>query len=228
MGLQYPLGSMIYTNMASFGFYRIYLLQIQRAFSEYILSAAEVLMKLFVVRHGETEYNVQGRYAGSTDVSLNARGFGQAERLAEELRLESQSFDTVAASPMLRARQTAEIICNKLNLPMIICENFSERNVGVYEGLTRREAAERYPDLWERQCTGRLDDAPTDGETIRQVLLRVSEGLAQLKAMYPDGNVLLVCHGFASRAVNKCCTDIAFEEMHKFSLGNCEIAEYIV
>ena len=64
-------------------------------------------MTLYLTRHGETEYNILGRYCGSTDVSLNETGIAQAHELAKNLH--GKTFDAVISSPMLRARQTAAL-----------------------------------------------------------------------------------------------------------------------
>jgi len=179
---------------------------------------------LYVTRHGETDFNLAGRYCGSTDAPLAQTGVLQAHALAGRLR--GVAFDAAVSSPMLRSRQTADIVCGALGIQYSVCARFAERNLGVYEGLTRDEARERYPDLWKRQCTGKPDDAPDNGETIRQACARIDEGLHWLRGAYQNKRVLLICHGFAARAVNRCCKNLSFDEMAGFSLGNCEVAEY--
>jgi len=184
-------------------------------------------MILYVVRHGETQFNVEKRYAGQTDVPLNERGIEQAKELAKKLA--EEPFDLIVTSPLQRARVTAEQICAyHKEIPLIEMDEFREVCVGVYEGLTGAEAQERYPDLWARKCTRQLDDAPTGGETTRQVDIRVAKGLAILKEKYPEKRVLLVCHGFVSRAINRQMRGLSFDEMHEFSLGNCEVVAYEV
>lgn len=184
-------------------------------------------MMLYVVRHGETQFNVEKRYAGQTDVPLNERGIEQAKELAKKLA--EEPFDVIVTSPLQRARVTAEQICAyHKEIPLIEMDEFREVCVGVYEGLTGAEAQERYPDLWARKCTRQLDDAPTGGETARQVDSRVAKGLAILKEKYPEKRVLLVCHGFVSRAINRQMRGLSFDEMHEFSLGNCEVVKYEV
>ena len=184
-------------------------------------------MMLYVVRHGETQFNVEKRYAGQTDVPLNERGIEQAKELAKKLA--EEPFDLIVTSPLQRARVTAEQICAyHKHIPLIEMDEFREVCVGVYEGLTGAEAQERYPDLWARKCTRQLDDAPTGGETTRQVDIRVAKGLAILKEKYPDKRILLVCHGFVSRAINRQMRGLSFDEMHEFSLGNCEVVAYEV
>lgn len=183
-------------------------------------------MVLYVTRHGETEYNVQNRYAGSTDVPLNAKGFCQAKELAS--KLDSIHFDVIISSPLIRAMQTAEVIQKVFSVPMIIMSEFAERNVGVYEGLTRDEARAKYPDLWTRLGSWPLDDAPTGGETIRQFDARIASGLVKLETKHSNNKVLLVCHGFTARTINRQLTGGSFEDMHSFTLGNCEVTEYTV
>jgi len=181
-------------------------------------------MILYMTRHGETEYNVLGRYCGSTDIPLNETGIAQAHELAK--RLQGMKFDAVISSPMLRARQTADIVCAALGMQYKTCEQFAERNVGVYEGLTREEASERYPDSWKRQCTRQPDDAPDGGETLQEACGRIDRGMKRLIQEYHDKTVLLICHGFASRAVHRFCLNLSFDEMVGFSLGNCEVVNY--
>ena len=181
-------------------------------------------MILYLTRHGETDYNVLGRYCGSTDVALNDTGIKQAHELTQ--RIQYMTFDAVVSSPMLRARQTADIVCASLNMQYIIYEQFTERNMGVYEGLTRDEAKVRYPHLWNRQCTSKPDDAPDGGETLRQACSRIDDGIKLLRKDFNNKTILLICHGFAARAVHRYCCDLSFEEMASFVLGNCEVVSY--
>ena len=181
-------------------------------------------MVLYVTRHGETDYNVLGRYCGCTDTALNDTGIKQAHDLAR--RLQGITFDAVVSSSMLRARQTSDIVCTSLNMRYASCGQFVERNLGVYEGLTKDEAKERYPLLWDRHCTNKADDAPDGGETLRQACSRIDEGIMKLRRDYEGKTILLVCHGFVSRAINRYCRDLSFEEMASFSLGNCEVVNY--
>jgi len=255
-------------------------------------------MRIYVTRHGETDYNVQGRYCGSTDIGLNDAGLAQACELAVRLKkmvsaqkmtdipgaagaagvpgipdvpsasgmprvpgipdvpgdadvpimATAQSmagitgmpntpgimFDAVVSSPMLRARQTADIVCEALGMPYIVYGQFTERDMGVYEGLTKDEAKERYPELWNRQCTSKPDDAPDGGESLRQACARIDEGMERLRGDYRinrdgyDVCVLIICHGFTARAIHRYCQNLSFEEMSGFFLKNCEIAEYIL
>ena len=189
-------------------------------------------MTLYVARHGETDYNADKRYSGSTDVPLNAKGLCQAEELAK--KISAIKFDLIVSSPLLRAKQTAEIIQKTIfNVPIVIINEFSEMSAGVYEGLTQEEAQAKYPDVWARLGELReklgsrpLDDAPTGGETLKQFDARIAAGLAKLKTEYADKKILLVCHAFAARVINRQLYGLSFKDMEAFALGNCEFVEY--
>ena len=135
-------------------------------------------MHLYLTRHGETRHNALGKYCGSTDIPLNETGFRQAHDLAQ--RMKEIKLDVVVSSPMIKARQTAEIVCAAQNLQCVIYDQFVERNMGVYEGFTRDEAKHKYPGIWCKLSTRSPDEAPDGGETIREVCSRVDDGMTRL------------------------------------------------
>ena len=181
-------------------------------------------MILYVVRHGESESNLQGKYGGHYDTPLTPKGLGQAKQLAEKLN--EINFEIMITSSLIRARQTAQIVNEVFNVPLVVSDEFKERNMGVYEGLTQEEITEKYPNLWERKCTRQWNDAPTNGETYQQFDERITKALLNLEKEYPEKSVLLVTHGFVSRIINRYYKNLSFDEMHDFDLKNCEIAEY--
>jgi len=183
-------------------------------------------MILYVTRHGETDYNVQKRYTGSTDIPLNANGLQQAKKLADSLS--AVEFDMIISSPLLRAKQTAEVIHKLYNVPLVFINEFAEINIGVYEGLTREQAQAQYPDIWARLGSRPPDAAPTGGETHKQFDARIATGIEQIKTAYSENKVLLVCHAFSARVINRQLKGLSFEKMHEFILGNCEIVKYVL
>ncbi len=181
-------------------------------------------MQIYVIRHGETDYNKQGRYAGSSDIPINSEGIKQAAEAAE--KLQNIKFDLIISSPLIRARETAEIISKSSGVKIITDNRIRERCVGVFEGLTREEAKEKYPELYLRKCTSVPNDAPDGGETIIDVDKRVSSFLHDLSNQYPEKILLIVCHGFVSRMIYRCVNNLSYEEMISYSLKNCETAQY--
>jgi broad specificity phosphatase PhoE len=99
--------------------------------------------------------------------------------------------------------------------------------MGVYEGLTEKEIIERYPEQWDRQCTRRLDDAPTGGETYRQFHARIGSALERIKKDYADKKVLIVTHGFVTRVINWHFNNLSFDEMMTFNIANGEVVKYL-
>lgn len=148
---------------------------------------------LYLVRHGETEWNRTGRYQGSSDVPLNATGERQAERLAEWLRTDpdAPTGDAIVASPLSRAFETARAVGRAIGVDEILTDgDLQERGYGVAEGLTREEREERYP------------DANWDGlETWEHASERAMRGITEVTQRYPGQRVFVVCHGGIINAI---------------------------
>ncbi|WIE63442.1 histidine phosphatase family protein [Curtobacterium sp. MCLR17_036] len=144
---------------------------------------------LYLVRHGETDWNAQRRIQGSTDIPLNDTGRRQAAEAAELLA--RRSFDAVVASPLSRAAETGAIIADRLGLDTPAeYPGLAERSYGEAEGLTDDEVAERYPH----------DDIP--GRESRSALLaRVTETLGEVAVRYDGGVVVVATHGAVIRSV---------------------------
>ncbi|MGH2891103.1 MAG: histidine phosphatase family protein [Solirubrobacteraceae bacterium] len=133
--------------------------------------------RVYIVRHGATEWSVAGRHTSRTDLSLLAEGRDQAAGLAQVLG--SCEFGLVLCSPLRRARETCELA--GFASVAEICEDLREWDYGDYEGLTTAQIRERDPDwsLWRDGCLG--------GETPAQVGARVDRALARFQAIDASG-----------------------------------------
>lgn len=178
-------------------------------------------MKLLLVRHGQTEFNLEHRYLGALDPPLNDTGIAQAQRLRAQL---PGSIDVVISSPLLRARQTAELLRHDTAPAAITDDAFRERNVGVFEGLTQDEARTAFPDLWARNITRQWHAAPDGGETIDAVFARVHSGLTRLLDRHADATVLLVAHGFVAKVIRAIALS-DHRDMFDWQLDNAAICE---
>ena len=138
-------------------------------------------MSLWLVRHGETEWSRAGRHTGRTDLPLTAQGEAQARSLAPRL---SRSWELVLASPLQRARRTAELA----GLQPVVDDDLREWDYGDAEGLTTKELSAEH--RW------RVWDATDLGETLEQVAERARRVLDRVPA---DGDSLLVGHGHSLR-----------------------------
>jgi probable phosphoglycerate mutase len=178
---------------------------------------------LYVVRHGRTALNIDDRYLGALDPSLDEHGLLQASELAELL---GGRVDAVVCSPKRRAVQTAEVLASSWNVPLHIITEFSERDVGVYEGLTKNEARLAYPALWKQDITRQWDIGPTNGESIKAVVERVARGLHTLQDRFASHDIALVAHGFVAKVVRALLTNPSWEEFFKYSLKNGQVEHY--
>lgn len=104
------------------------------------------MLKLYLIRHGETQWNAEGRIQGHTDIELNERGMEQARRLAARMP-EEGPFDAIYASPLRRAFRTATLIGEALKLTVISDARLIERSLGQLEGLTMTEVKEKFPQV---------------------------------------------------------------------------------
>lgn len=179
--------------------------------------------ELYVVRHGRTALNKEDRYLGAIDPPLDEVGMEQAHELAEALHGRSSA---VISSPLLRAQQTAQILSEKWNARHETCAFFAERNVGVYEGLTKDEARRNYPDLWQQNITRQWDKAPPGGESIQEVFIRVSHGMTFIRNRFADQSVVLVAHGFVAKVIHALANKVSEESFFAYTLKNGEFAHY--
>ena len=178
-------------------------------------------MKLLVVRHGQTVFNREQRYLGALNPPLDEIGLDQAKAISKRL---PKPLNLVACSPLLRATQTAAVICSERALDAEVIHSFRERHVGVYEGLTQQEAKQKYPEIWATGATRCWDAAPPGGETIHEVARRVFDGLMYIYGSFPDGVVTLVAHGFVAKTIRALCV-VGFADFFQWQLQNGEILE---
>ncbi|WP_442598788.1 histidine phosphatase family protein [Neobacillus sp. D3-1R] len=139
------------------------------------------------IRHGITEWNELGKSQGIIDIPLNSTGKQQAVALAHRLALEEE-WDMIAVSPLTRARETAQIIADKLNLPItVIDERIREINCGLIEGTTEEERIQRWGTNWRELNLGM--------EPRGDVSQRGIEFLEEIVQNYPGKRILVVSHG---------------------------------
>ena len=162
---------------------------------------------ILLARHGETDWNRDGRFQGWADPSLNDAGRAQARALAERLR--DVPFDAVYSSDLLRARETAEIVAAPHGVEVVIEPGLREVNVGAWSGLTRAEVEARFPH----------GERP-GGETRDEHTARVLAAAERLARAHPHDRILLVSHGGTMRALR---THVSDEPLHP--IANCGLLE---
>lgn len=150
------------------------------------------MTRLVLVRHGETDWNVEGRYQGQADPPLNAKGLAQAAQVAQELK--GVGIDVIYSSPLKRAWQTAEIIARELGVPLYPEPRLMEIHQGDWQGRLRAEIAAKYPELFRRWLTEPWRVTPPGGESLQQVQRRVYEAVHEILRRHRGQTVALVTH----------------------------------
>lgn len=162
----------------------------------------EIPAHLCVARHGETDWNIQGILQGWSDVPLNEQGCRQAREMAETFA--SAAFSAVWTSPLVRARETAEIIAATLGLSPPSChEGLMERHFGAIQGVPKSELAELNPVLLQ-QIVRRNPAAEFEGgESMDEFADRVLGAFAEIGARHRGDSVLVITHGWVMDVVTR-------------------------
>lgn len=178
-------------------------------------------MKLYLVRHGQTSFNAGERTQGSSDIPLNDTGKAQARELAQELKARDLKFDAYYVSPLMRAKQTAEIITEG-KASFIVEDLLTERRFGDLEG--QKVDWTKVGDIFDR----RINLSNHGIEPIKTLLARARTFLDKIQSQYPsDSTILVVAHGALLRAVH--FEIIGYNDstdFPAFHFENCEMREY--
>ena len=145
---------------------------------------------IYLVRHGETDWNLARRIQGSTDIPLNDTGRQQAA--ATGRLLARRDWDLIVTSPLARARETAQIIARETGMPAPVeLDTIVERQYGAAEGLDYEQIAERFP-----------DDAPVPGRESREAVVeRALPAIVGLAEQNPGAAIIVVSHGGVIRSI---------------------------
>lgn len=146
---------------------------------------------LILIRHGQTQYNLQRKYCGFSDLPLDAAGVKQAENLAH--RFKKIQVDKIYSSDLKRAYETAKIIFK--NRPISLSKNLREINFGLFEGLDHREAMDKYPELYQEWLENPLGFKIPTGESLREVKKRVLGKISSLVYTNKQKTLAVVTHG---------------------------------
>lgn len=149
-------------------------------------------MNIFVVRHGQTEWNVMKKMQGSADIELNEKGLSQASDTADMLK--DSAFDIIFCSPLKRAIQTAEIINDDRGLNIVFGERLRERNYGEFEGTSK--SSFDYNEFWAYQKNMKYEKA----ENVQDFFKRIYDFLDDI-TLKEYNNILIVCHAGVEKAI---------------------------
>ena len=151
------------------------------------------MLYLYIVRHGETEWNKEGRMQGRLNSNLTPMGKKYATRLGE--RLKDTEFAHIISSPSGRALETVQLIKGNRDIPIMTDERIMEMNLGSWQGLRHDDLKKKYPNEYE-QFINKPDNHQIEGaESLTEMSNRATEFLTGLKKSRDNGNLLVVTHG---------------------------------
>jgi alpha-ribazole phosphatase len=151
-------------------------------------------VKLFLIRHGQTSWNEEGRYQGDQDIVLNRVGIKQAKLAAKYLS--KVEFINIYSSPLKRTLYTAETIKGKRDIKIKIREDLKEMNFGKWEGLKFQDINDKYHNDYHKWLEDPYNNRPTGGENFKEITKRTTAAINRIVSENTDGSsVAVVAHG---------------------------------
>lgn len=182
-------------------------------------------MRLLLIRHGESSANAEGRLQGRLDFSLSERGRRESERLAD--RLAQLSIAALYASPLRRARETAEIVAQRLDIAVVEHADLMERDVGAMTGLTREEIVAQFP----QYARARIDvrEVEVDGFELDEPFAeRVAHVIAAIVSGHSNETVAVVTHGGVIGSYMRQSLGMPLSRRGPFAIDNASITTFEV
>ncbi len=180
-------------------------------------------MKLFLTRHGQTDWNIAGRYQGQSDVPLNQTGILQAAALAK--RLSTEKIDAIYSSDLSRAKDTAQAIANFHQLHINTDSRWRELNFGDWEGMNYKEMSAHSPELFENWMKDSVNTSTPNGESLKQLARRVKTAFDEIKNKHKDQTVLVVSHSGALQALLATLLSIELNFYWQFKISQASLSE---
>ena len=153
------------------------------------------MIDLWLIRHGQTDWNLAGRWQGQAVDAPGLNAAGRTQALALHAQLPHLRFAAIYSSDLLRARQTAEVIADSLNLTVTFEPRLREINLGLWEGMLSEDIAAQYPHELSERSNNPLHSHAPQGESVVDVAERVRAFVIDVVATHSDGPVLIVAHG---------------------------------
>lgn len=179
------------------------------------------MIRLYLIRHGETEWNMANRYQGKTDIGLSEKGRQQASLLSE--RMKKIQLDAIYTSDLSRAKDTAMEIAKDQKCKVMEMPQLREIDFGEWEGYTTAQLAEIYGDAFTKYLEEpHKTSFPGEG-SFGKVQLRVDKALKEITDHHQEGNIAVVAHGAVLKIAILSLLRIEFDAFKRFWLGNTSI-----
>jgi probable phosphoglycerate mutase len=178
-----------------------------------------VVTRICIIRHGETDWNVEKRIQGHTDIPLNA--VGRAQALAMAFNAAHQRFNAIYSSDLMRATQTAQALAQREDQEVKRLPQLRERHYGVFQGITADEGAARYPAAYAHYMARDLDYDFETGESLRRFAERVADAIDWLLRHHSGQTIAAVSHSGLLDVVYRRATGRPLHTPRDFKVPNC-------
>lgn len=179
-------------------------------------------MRLYFIRHGQTDWNLAGKIQGSSDIELNETGIAQAKELSRKLSEENYSIARIYSSKQKRAYQTASIISRSIGCELTLADGLEEVRLGNWEGLSWQEVKCTYPSEYDAWYHNRRYSKSHQGESYQELLERVLPAIHHI-INENTKDVAIVTHNAVIMCLQCYLTDTPFHRMVDFKAGNTSI-----
>ncbi|WP_255266989.1 histidine phosphatase family protein [Bacillus cereus] len=156
-------------------------------------------MRIYLTRHGQTEWNIENRMQGWKDSALTPEGINNAISLGNSLK--NIEFNAIYTSTSSRAVNTAKLLSSQSNTSLILNPNLREINMGAWEGKTHEEIKKAYPAQYKNFWENPIYYEPDGGETLEQFVDRVVSVFNTIISTHQEGNILIVTHAIFLKAL---------------------------
>lgn len=182
-------------------------------------------MRLLLTRHGQTDWNIAGRYQGQSDVPLNQTGQLQAGQIAQ--RLSRETIHAIYSSDLSRAADTAQKIINlQRQSPVLHMDSrWRELSFGDWEGLTYKEMSAHSPELFSNWMADPKNISTPNGETLTQLAERVKSAFDEIKNNHKDQTVLVVAHSGSLQTLLAVTLGVDLNRYWQFRVGQASLSE---
>lgn len=178
---------------------------------------------VFLIRHGETPWNVLGKFQGSNDIALSEKGIVQAHQLKERFK---STFDFIYSSPLVRAYETAKILASVNEKEALIAKDLREINFGEWEGLSLKEIQETYQEAFKLWKTDKVNAPLCGGDTsLKLASIRAKECILEIINKHKGDTIAIVAHGGILKAALIGLFQWDMDMYHKMILGNTAVCE---
>lgn len=179
------------------------------------------MTRIFLIRHGETEWNNQGRLQGNSNIKLSPEGIRQAKLLADYSPF--IQVNAIYSSDLIRAVDTAKILAAKFHLKVQTMPELREANFGYWEGKVIGDLVKIYPEDFGKFFTDPEKCHPPQGETFLQCQARVVNAINKIIETHDNQNVVVITHGAAIRLLLCAALDIPIHKMWAISQSNLAV-----